>query len=233
MARDYNNQGIYVIENMINGKKYIGQSIDLDRRWKQHYNYTKNMYDYPLYRAFRKYGIENFEFRDLEYVENFENLTKKEMFWYKKIKPEYNQISPIESNVEKKAVYQIDLYTLKILNEYKSGLEASKVVGVATANISNVCNRKAGQTGGYYWCFIEDYNDNWKPIIVSTLHYPRPINKIKDGFVLVTYPSIMEASRQEKICHSVIARTCNRKNKYTHGFEWKFVDGGENNSERL
>jgi len=28
--------GIYLIENKINGKKYVGQSIDIERRWKDY-----------------------------------------------------------------------------------------------------------------------------------------------------------------------------------------------------
>lgn len=28
--------GIYKIENLINGKKYIGQSIHIEKRWQEH-----------------------------------------------------------------------------------------------------------------------------------------------------------------------------------------------------
>ena len=54
--------GIYKITNLINQKSYIGQSVDIERRWIHHRNYQDNMKDYPLYRAFQKYGIENFDF---------------------------------------------------------------------------------------------------------------------------------------------------------------------------
>lgn len=55
--------GIYKITNTINGKMYIGQSVDITRRWRQHKN---SELDYPLYKAFKKYGIENFIFEILE-----------------------------------------------------------------------------------------------------------------------------------------------------------------------
>lgn len=45
------NQGIYIIKNLINNKSYVGQSVNLEKRWRQHYNYGKNVYDYPLYRG--------------------------------------------------------------------------------------------------------------------------------------------------------------------------------------
>lgn len=69
--------GIYLITNKINGKNYIGQSIDIARRWRQHreavsYGQT------PLYKAIRKYGIENFDFCILEECSK-EELNDKEI----------------------------------------------------------------------------------------------------------------------------------------------------------
>lgn len=56
--------GIYRIRNNINNKVYIGQSIDIGRRIRQHIVDAKKIGDRktnrPLYRAIRKYGIENF-----------------------------------------------------------------------------------------------------------------------------------------------------------------------------
>jgi predicted GIY-YIG superfamily endonuclease len=34
--------GIYCIENLVNSKKYIGQSKDINRRWKEHKNQLNN-----------------------------------------------------------------------------------------------------------------------------------------------------------------------------------------------
>jgi predicted GIY-YIG superfamily endonuclease len=50
--------GIYKIENLVNHKCYIGQAVDINRRWRKHretYNEPKfPQYEYPLYRAMRK-----------------------------------------------------------------------------------------------------------------------------------------------------------------------------------
>ena len=49
--------GIYKITNKITGDCYIGQSIDIEKRWKEHINSSKNKnsseYQKILYRAFR------------------------------------------------------------------------------------------------------------------------------------------------------------------------------------
>lgn len=60
--------GIYKITNNINGKIYIGQSINIKARWKDHIN-TLNRNDSHsvlLQRAWNKYGQENFSFEILE-----------------------------------------------------------------------------------------------------------------------------------------------------------------------
>lgn len=66
--------GIYKIENLINHKVYIGQSVDIERRFRNHINKEHNSY---LKHSFEKYGIENFSFEiiketyDLDYWEIF------------------------------------------------------------------------------------------------------------------------------------------------------------------
>ena len=71
--------GIYKITNKINGKVYIGQSIDIKRRWKDHRTHYKNG-KYPLYFAMIKYGIENFSFEVIEECEK-EKLNDREIYW--------------------------------------------------------------------------------------------------------------------------------------------------------
>lgn len=80
------NCGIYKIENLINAKKYIGQSICITDRWKQHrvdgFNPNSKVYDRPLYRSFRKYGLKNFSFEILELCDS-EKLNEREVYWIK------------------------------------------------------------------------------------------------------------------------------------------------------
>lgn len=89
--------GIYKITNNINGKSYIGQSVNIEKRWKKHRltmnNNKDHCYDYPLYRAFRKYGIHNFDFTILEECEHCK-LDERERYWidvYGTLKNGYNQ----------------------------------------------------------------------------------------------------------------------------------------------
>jgi len=52
---------VYLIENLTNGKKYIGQTVNFQRRKNGHKKDSKTSAT-PLYKSIRKYGWENFEF---------------------------------------------------------------------------------------------------------------------------------------------------------------------------
>ena len=74
--------GIYKIENMIDHKVYIGQSVRVEQRWKEHISYTHGPQyrNYPLYNAMNKYGIDNFSFTVLEECEA-DQLYSREQYW--------------------------------------------------------------------------------------------------------------------------------------------------------
>lgn len=79
--------GIYKIENLVNHKCYIGQAVDINKRWRRHRetytDTTSREYEYPIYRAMRKYGIENFSFEIVEECLR-EELNEKERFYIEK-----------------------------------------------------------------------------------------------------------------------------------------------------
>jgi len=85
--------GIYKITNQINNKSYIGQSKDIKKRLNKHkstcFNPSDNHYEYPLYRAIRKYGIENFTVEVIEECK-IEELNQKEEYWIKKYNTFFN-----------------------------------------------------------------------------------------------------------------------------------------------
>lgn len=90
--------GIYKITNNINGKSYVGQSINIKDRWKQHiykaYNEKEIGYNSAIHQAFRKYGEENFSFDVIELCKK-EELDEKEIYWIKKL----NTLSPLGYNI--------------------------------------------------------------------------------------------------------------------------------------
>jgi len=55
---------IYLITNQINGKQYVGQTIqdDIKKRWSTHKQVNKKYIGTCLFNAYKKYGIENFKY---------------------------------------------------------------------------------------------------------------------------------------------------------------------------
>lgn len=83
--------GIYKITNKINGKIYIGQSIDIHKRIKEHFWKAMNKkdvsYNSAIHKAIRKYGIDNFDWeiieecsvdtiddKEVQYIQQFNSL---------------------------------------------------------------------------------------------------------------------------------------------------------------
>ena len=77
--------GIYKITNTLNNKCYIGQSIDIENRWKQHIYESKNLrHHYKIHLALNEFGIENFTFEVLEECPlDISILNEKERYWIK------------------------------------------------------------------------------------------------------------------------------------------------------
>ncbi len=96
-----NHAGIYCFKNKINGKCYIGQSLKLRRRIYKHItNFKTNLYDAPLYRAFGKYGLDNFEVFVLDTFTDTNNSKLKNILddLEKKYIKEYNSYGPTGYN---------------------------------------------------------------------------------------------------------------------------------------
>lgn len=79
--------GIYKITNKVNGKIYIGQSVNILDRWNHHKSCCNNEkcheYNSPFYRALRKYGVDNFNFDIIEECP-VEELDDKEIIYIQK-----------------------------------------------------------------------------------------------------------------------------------------------------
>jgi group I intron endonuclease len=77
---------IYKVANLINGKVYIGQTVNtLRKRKTQHKTASKRKKyeDMLLYKAFKKYGFENFEWKIIDNASNENDLNEKEVYWIK------------------------------------------------------------------------------------------------------------------------------------------------------
>lgn len=82
-----NTSCIYLIENIISKKKYIGQTTNLRKRISDYKNADKK--SFGMYEIIKKEGIDNFSFEVLEFCDS-DKLTNRENYYIKK----YNTTNP-------------------------------------------------------------------------------------------------------------------------------------------
>ena len=71
--------GIYMIVNKETKQKYIGQSINIERRWGQHKRGTNYNTQY-IDKAIKKHGVDNFDYIIIEEVPR-NKLNEREKYW--------------------------------------------------------------------------------------------------------------------------------------------------------
>lgn len=84
--------GVYCWTHLESGKKYVGSSIDLYRRFMQYYNIkyiTRAAESSLICRALLKYGYSSFKLEILEYCDP-STIIEREQYYIDLLKPEYN-----------------------------------------------------------------------------------------------------------------------------------------------
>ena len=174
---------VYKITNITNQKKYIGSSIRPEKRQREHINNANNpnsqAYNYPLQCAFRKYGIENFNFEILKDDFNTQTeMTEYEqlmIIFYDSLNNGYNQT--LQTNQSEIAKENLEKYlqTIRckcakidknnnILEIYNSYHEAAKKNGMdpdnCASSIRDVCKGKTSSIKDKFIFRDLDANDN-------------------------------------------------------------------------
>lgn len=219
--------GIQKIENLINGSIYIGQSIDIEKRWSTHISILNqnNHYNAHLQNAWNKYGSENFQFSIVEECKPLE-LNDREIYWIKKYDSFINgyNLTSGGGNTESfsKSVIQFDMNG-KELNRYFSISEAETTTGINYSMISECCSHKRKTAGGYIW----QYEDGF--VSIPSWHFQsrkfREICQINDdGKIINIFPSSAEAKRVTGICDTSIIRCCRGTLQSAGGYKWRYLN---------
>ena len=214
--------GIYKIENLINGKKYIGQSIDIQRRFEEHKRDKDNC---RIHQAIRKYGINNFSFEIIEECSP-SMLDEREKYWikyYDSFNNGYNATHGGNQDILpaikacQKTVYQYD-FNLHLINIYSGVREASRQTGIHPSSIGECCRHILGQAGGYIFCYEGDIP------IKPRLHKKKVIQYTLKDEPIQEFNSIQEASIATNSNRNAISMVCRGKRLTANGFKWRYAD---------
>ena len=202
---------IYKIVNDINQKIYIGKTeFSIEKRWQEHCRDSKkeNIQNRPLYKAFNKYGIENFH---IELVEETNNPEEREKYWieqYRSFKNGYN--ATMGGDGKKYLDYDLLIETY---NQTQSIQKTSEICNCDRHHLSNILKSNnikvltsQEQQVKIYGNLINQYDLN--------------NNYIK------TFPSAKEAARfiQKPKGVSHITDVCKGRRKTAYGYIWKYAE---------
>lgn len=196
-------QGIYAIKNKINGKQYIGSTVDFKLRWKRHLNRLNdgNHHSRYLQMSWQKHGADNFEFIVLEHVSQKENLLEREQWWMDNRESSYN------------------------IAKF-----AGRPTGVKKSP-EELARRKFTQGGDNHWSKRKKYTEESKRKMSESQKklyasgYQHPGNKRvwqcdKEGSLIKVWKSLAEAARGTDVCGSAITHCIKGINKTAGGFKW-------------
>ena len=219
--------GIYKIENLINGKIYIGQSIDIEDRWKRHLFESRSNRlserSSVIHKAINKYGSENFKFSVVEECKEKE-LDDREIYWiefYNSYYNGYNCTKGGSRNVDhfKKRVYYYDLKG-KYLGTFESVKEAANVLKIMPLSISNCCLGKSNSSHGFQFSYV----DGPKGSVLQMDGIAKLVGQFtKSGEFIRTFPSASEAARAMNVSKYSISDCCRGKQKTSAGYIWKYL----------
>lgn len=206
---------IYKITNLINNKCYIGQTIKpANLRWEEHkkhaYGIHPNDQNKTLYKAIRKYGLENFKFEVLQdNIETYEQLDKAEIYWidfYNSFLKGYNENSGGQ-------LYHSYLPNKDIIESYKKTRSARKTAQEfnidhstvdAILNYNNIPRFSHRQATG-------------KQIRISKENFEKEFDSVKDCAEWFAKQSFCRTNKAESVRTSL--KQVRRENKKYYGFK--------------
>lgn len=219
---------IYKATNKINGKSYIGQTIDFEHRKHTHIH-RRDGYCDPnsiFHMALDKYGEENFEWEELMKVpsKEFANAMEKTMIQkYGTYKPNgYNLTKGGDGGSMWNAMPVVCLaLDGEFVKRYDSASEAEKD-GFYYQGILRVCRGELRKTKGHIFMFESDYKNHGARSYIETPNLSKKSKEVYqcdlDGNFIETFPSVREAEKVTGIGHSHIHGCLNGTYKTAGGY---------------
>jgi len=212
--------GVYCIENKINGKKYVGQAVDIKARWRHHKCLLENgkHHSVALQRAWNKYSGNNFMFYILEECEA-KDLNDCEIKWIKQLntyKRGYNMTAGGEGQLgrsltseQRNHLSEINMGPLNPNYGLKRSEETRRKMSVAMSHkrkpLSDAHKKKISEK-----CKNVGHPSQNKAVLW-----------LEQG---TTYKSLSEASEQTGYSISGISKVCLGKRKTIHNQHFVFKE---------
>ena len=226
---------------------YVGSSNNLKRRYLEHIKSNRGGNKVIRNQVEKQNKV---EYMILEYCDGYSNKDLKiiESNWIKHFKQKgldlvnvsEPTLEPIYREAKPLIVYSAK--TLEFVGEYKSSVEASKILGVHHPDIfASIKERKIYAPKGLFFFFQSDFSE-------TMLHDKKDryskkkkkksskteINQFSlNGQFIKTWKGIRETARAFNLDHMGIYNCCAKKQKTCGGYIWKYAEESELENENL
>lgn len=241
---------IYKITNKVNNKCYIGQTkTSINKRYVNHKSESRRTkIDTPLYRAMRKYGVDNFEVSVVIEIktntkeELTETLNELEMHYIEKLKPAYNAApgglgsTGVPWTEERKEKFKklMSGENNPCFGKPKSEETRKKLSEALKGRIITEETRKKTSETMKGVPKSEETRKKMKEAASKRTnnlptgkdhHGSKPVNQYDlNGNFIKTFESIHQAAKELSIQPNGICLNCKGKLKTTGGYIFKYVD---------
>ena len=207
---------IYKITNTINGKMYIGKTeLTIEKRFQQHCKDSQRdkMGNRPLYKAMRKYGVENFE---ISLIEETDKPEERETYWIEQKRSFKNGYNATMGG-DGKRYLDYDVLIATYL-EVRSLIKTSKICNCDRGYLSNILR--------------QNNVDVLSSQEVNKKQFSRCVNQYDlNNEYIQSFSSVKDAARyvrpETKSLGGVTAHitdVCKGKRKTAYGFKWQYAN---------
>ena len=217
---------IYKATNKINGKSYIGQTINYKNRlWQHRRCYEKE--DCKFHDAIKEFGFDNFEWEVIETCERKEeadNLERKYIELFNSYRNGYNENKGSVGGHNAKSIVCLNLNG-DFIKRYDSAADAEKD-GFNNVNVLLCCKNKLKTCKNHLFMFEEDYDTN------GAREYIKPASTSRKkvvqcdlkGNLIARYGSVQEASEKSGANRTTISGVLSKTYKSANGFIFVYED---------
>lgn len=236
-------KAVYCFTCIVNNKKYIGETFNLQFRLKNHL--LGKYSNFRLQKDIKKYGVENFYFEILEVLPNEANkelLLDREAYYKSLYSPKvlYNyRIGKEFSNEAPKVLLQFDLNG-NFIKRWDSLTSVGNALDFNLGSVSSAALGKSRSSNNSIWIYEKDFSNellkqriedrqislfNRKELsrVARYKSLAQKINQFSlEGVFIKSWDSIKSASVSLDIASNNICQCAKNKRKTAGGYKWEY-----------
>ncbi|MBE7641395.1 GIY-YIG nuclease family protein [Salegentibacter sp. BLCTC] len=216
-----NREGIvYRVINKLTNETYIGITFkNLISRKRDHLQKAKKKSGGFFQNAINTYGEDAFKWEQIDTATCCNELAEKE----KKYILEYNALNKGYNSDSgggiKKNVYQYDIETRELLQDFVCLKDAGNAVSATKQDISRACLSANGVLRGYLW----SYQKNSEFIPLGDRRKKKVVQLDLSLNFVSEFISVSQAAKKTGLSKTSISRVCRGERESSGGYIWRYI----------